>query len=155
MRSFVKGCGSRPADFGLACGAWYGPALPRKTFYKGKTINFIIASAPGGGYDTYSRLVAGHIGQHLAGRPSVVPQNMPGAAASRHRSISTIPRPKDGTAIGMVDEAIYLNQILEPHEPRQTPPSSTGSDAFSPTAPCCLPAATLKFRRSKTLLPRN
>jgi len=48
-------------------------------FYKGKTISFIIGSAPGGGYDTYSRLVAAHIGKHLPGNPAVVPQNMPGA----------------------------------------------------------------------------
>ena len=81
-------------------------------FYQGKTINFIIASAVGGGYDTYSRLIANHIGAHLAGQPSVVPQNMPGAGSIRASNYLYNVAPKDGTAIGMIDQAIYLNQIL-------------------------------------------
>jgi tripartite-type tricarboxylate transporter receptor subunit TctC len=81
-------------------------------FYQGKTINFIIASAVGGGYDTYSRLIANHIGAHLAGQPSVVPQNMPGAGSVRATNYLYNVAPKDGTAIGMIDQAIYLNQIL-------------------------------------------
>lgn len=114
MRSFVKGAAQALQILGWL--ATLGTAASAEDFYKGKTINFIIASAPGGGYDTYSRLVAGHIGQHLAGRPAVVPQNMPGAAgvkASVHLYNSA---PKDGTVIGMVDEAIYLHQILDPEE---------------------------------------
>jgi tripartite-type tricarboxylate transporter receptor subunit TctC len=81
-------------------------------FYEGKTINFIIPSAPGGGYDAYSRLVAGHIGDHLAGHPNVVSQNMPGAGSIRATNFLYNIAPKDGTTIGMVDQAIHLNQIL-------------------------------------------
>ena len=54
-----------------------GPAAADEEFYKGKTITFIVGTAVGGGYDTYSRLVAAHIGAHLGGRPTVVAQNMP------------------------------------------------------------------------------
>src|SRR5207237_10584628 len=50
-------------------------------FYKGKTITFIIGSDPGGGYDTYSRLLAAHIGTHLEGTPRITPQNMPAAGS--------------------------------------------------------------------------
>jgi tripartite-type tricarboxylate transporter receptor subunit TctC len=85
-------------------------------FYKGKTISFIIGSAPGGGYDTYSRLVAAHIGRHLPGNPAVVPQNLPGANSAKAAFHLYTAAPKDGTAIGMVDEAIYLHQILEPQD---------------------------------------
>ena len=85
-------------------------------FYKGKTITYIVGTAVGGGYDTYSRLVAAHIGQHLAGQPTVVPQNMPGAAGVRAASFLYTLAPKDGTTIGMIDEAIYLNQILGTQE---------------------------------------
>ena len=87
-------------------------AVRAADFYQGKTINFIIASAVGGGYDTYSRLIANHIGAHLAGQPSVVPQNMPGAGSIRATNFLYNVAPKDGTAIGMIDQAIYLNQIL-------------------------------------------
>ena len=81
-------------------------------FYKGKSVTFIIGSAAGGGYDTYSRLLASHIGQHLEGRPSVVAQNMPGAGSIRAANYLYNVARKDGTAIGMLDEAIYLNQML-------------------------------------------
>jgi tripartite-type tricarboxylate transporter receptor subunit TctC len=81
-------------------------------FYKGKNINFIIGTAPGGGYDAYSRLIARHIGRHLPGQPSVVPQNMPGAAGIRAANYLYNVAPKDGTVIGMVDQAVYLDQIL-------------------------------------------
>jgi tripartite-type tricarboxylate transporter receptor subunit TctC len=47
-------------------------------FYQDRTITFIIGSAPGGGYDTYSRLVASHLGRHIGGQPTIVPQDVPG-----------------------------------------------------------------------------
>src|SRR5258705_3079454 len=81
-------------------------------YYKGKSVTFIIGSAPGGGYDIYSRLIASHLGQHLDGRPSVVPQNMPGAGSIRAANYLYNVARKDGTAIGMLDQAIYLYQIL-------------------------------------------
>jgi tripartite-type tricarboxylate transporter receptor subunit TctC len=93
----------------------YGLASPSQAaddFYKGKTINFIIGTAAGGGYDSYSRLIARHIGRHLPGQPSVVPQNMPGAAGMRAANYLYGVAPKDGTVIGMLDQAIYLDQIL-------------------------------------------
>jgi tripartite-type tricarboxylate transporter receptor subunit TctC len=90
------------------------PALSRADddFYKGKNINFIIGTAPGGGYDAYSRLIARHIGKHLPGQPSVVPQNMPGAAGIRAANYLYNVAPRDGTVIGMLDQAVYLDQIL-------------------------------------------
>ncbi len=95
-----------------------GAAAADEDFYKGKTVTFIVGTAVGGGYDTYSRLVASHIGQHLGGRPTVVAQNMPGAAGVRAASYLYNLAPKDGTTIGMIDEAISLNQILGTQELR-------------------------------------
>jgi tripartite-type tricarboxylate transporter receptor subunit TctC len=90
-------------------------------FYKDRTITFVIGSAPGGGYDTYSRLIAGHLGKHLEGRPLIIPQNMPGAGSIRAANYLYNIAPKDGTAIGMVDEAIFFNQILGAQEPATEP----------------------------------
>jgi tripartite-type tricarboxylate transporter receptor subunit TctC len=86
-------------------------------FYKDRTITFIIGSAPGGGYDTYSRLIASHLGRHISGQPTIIPQNVPGAGSIRAANYLYNVAPKDGTAIGMVDEAILLNQILAVQEP--------------------------------------
>ncbi|MGH7784916.1 MAG: Bug family tripartite tricarboxylate transporter substrate binding protein, partial [Candidatus Binatia bacterium] len=48
-------------------------------FYKGKTIVVIVGTAPGGGFDTYSRMIARHLGRYLPGNPNIMVQNMPGA----------------------------------------------------------------------------
>lgn len=81
-------------------------------FYEGKAITFIVGSAAGGGYDAYSRLLASHLGRHLDGQPTIVVQNMPGAGSIRAANYLYNVARKDGTAIGMLDEALYLNQIL-------------------------------------------
>jgi tripartite-type tricarboxylate transporter receptor subunit TctC len=81
-------------------------------FYKGKSISLVIATATGGGYDTYARLIARHLGRHLPGQPAIVPQNMPGAAGIRAANYLYAAAPKDGTAIGMLDQATYLDQVL-------------------------------------------
>jgi tripartite-type tricarboxylate transporter receptor subunit TctC len=86
-------------------------------FYRDRTITFIIGSAPGGGYDAYSRLVASHLGRHIGGQPTIVPQNLPGAGSIRAANYLYSIAPKDGTTLGMVDEAILLNQILGVQEP--------------------------------------
>jgi len=78
----------------------------------GKVVRFIIGYGAGGGYDTYSRLFVRHLGNYLPGHPSVVAQNMPGAGsirAARHLYFKAL---KDGTVIGMIDQAIYLRQRL-------------------------------------------
>lgn len=48
-------------------------------FYRGKTITLIVSSSPGGGYDALSRAVARTLGKHIAGNPTVIVRNMPGA----------------------------------------------------------------------------
>ena len=50
-------------------------------FYEGKTIKLIVGFSAGGGFDTYSRLIARHLGKHIAGNPSIVVENMTGAAS--------------------------------------------------------------------------
>ena len=47
-------------------------------FYKGKTLSLIAGFPPGGGYDTYVRVLARHFGRFIPGQPLVVASNMPG-----------------------------------------------------------------------------
>src|ERR1700726_224803 len=81
-------------------------------FYAGKNVQLVIGYATGGGYDDYARMLGRHIGRHIPGNPTIVPQNMPGAGSIRAANYLYNVAPKDGTMIGMVDEAIYLNQML-------------------------------------------
>jgi tripartite-type tricarboxylate transporter receptor subunit TctC len=79
-------------------------------FYRGKTVTIVIGSTPGGGYDTYARLIARHIGKFIPGNPAVVPSNMPGAGSNVAAAAVYNTMPKDGTHIG----AIYASAMLEP-----------------------------------------
>lgn len=71
-------------------------------FYAGKTVHMIIGFGPGGGYDLWGRTVARHIGKHLPGRPTVVPQNMPGAGSYVATSHIYTTAAKDGTVLGII-----------------------------------------------------
>jgi tripartite-type tricarboxylate transporter receptor subunit TctC len=81
-------------------------------FYKGKTINFYIGSAPAGGYDTYGRLVVRALGKHIPGHPEVLPRNMPGGSSRVAASYVYNVAPKDGLALGMVNQELPLAQAL-------------------------------------------
>src|SRR5262245_24276000 len=50
-------------------------------FYRGKTMRIVVGFSSGGGYDVYARVLARHIGRYIPGNPTVVVQNMPGAAS--------------------------------------------------------------------------
>jgi tripartite-type tricarboxylate transporter receptor subunit TctC len=50
-------------------------------FFKGKTITCYIGYGPGGGYDTFARIISKHMTRHIPGEPGIVPVNMPGASS--------------------------------------------------------------------------
>ena len=81
-------------------------------FYKGKTINLYIGFSPGGGYDVYARLLAQFMGAHIPGNPSIVPQNMTGGGSRVAANYLYNVAPKDGTALGTVDQAIPVQQAI-------------------------------------------
>jgi tripartite-type tricarboxylate transporter receptor subunit TctC len=81
-------------------------------FYRGKTINLIIPNAPGGSFDLYARLAANHLGRFIPGNPSIVAQNMPGAAGMQAANYLAGIAPKDGTTLSVLVPNITLAQIL-------------------------------------------
>jgi hypothetical protein len=66
----------------MVLSALAGPAHAADPFYKGKTLNFIVGFAPGGGSDLTCRVFANHIGRHIEGNPTIVVRNMPGASGA-------------------------------------------------------------------------
>ena len=81
-------------------------------FYKGKVLNLIIPNAPGGSFDLYARLAANHLRRFIPGNPSIVAQNMPGAAGMQAANYLTSIAPKDGTVLSVLVPNITLAQIL-------------------------------------------
>ena len=100
------------------CSARLHTALPAhaqsvEEFYKGKTITLAIGFTPGGGYDLYARHLARHMGKHIPGNPTIVPQNMAGAGSLRAANFIYSAAPKDGTAFGTFARTTGINPLLE------------------------------------------
>jgi tripartite-type tricarboxylate transporter receptor subunit TctC len=98
----------------LLTGAIASPALAAAPadFYKGKTLFVIIGYSPGGGYDLYARLLAQHLGRHIPGNPTVIPQNMPGAGSLKAANYIFSVAPKDGLTIGTFARAMGNAQLI-------------------------------------------
>lgn len=94
------------------------PALGADTedFYKGKTVSLLIGYSVGGGYDTYGRLVARHLGKHIPGNPTVVPQNMTGAGSLKAANYLYSVAPKDGSVIGTFSRSQGIAPLLDKAE---------------------------------------
>ena len=69
-------------------------------FYDGKTIQMIVGSGAGGGYDLYARMVARHLGRFVPGNPGFITQIMPGAGGVVGANYVANVAAKDGTVIG-------------------------------------------------------
>jgi tripartite-type tricarboxylate transporter receptor subunit TctC len=81
-------------------------------FYRGKTVTLIVGYSAGGGYDTYARILARHIGRHIPGQPAVVVQNMPGAGSLRAANYLFNVAPKDGSVFGMFSRGMAMEPLI-------------------------------------------
>jgi len=90
----------RPFALALAV-ATVAAAAPAtaQDFYKGKTVTIVVGFTSGGGFDLNARLLARHMGRHIAGNPDVIVQNMPGAATLKSVLYLDTTAPRDGTVI--------------------------------------------------------
>lgn len=80
-------------------------------FYRDKRIELFISSTAGGGNDLSARLIARFLPNHIPGRPAILPRNLPGAggvtAANHIYNIA----PRDGTAIGMIQNSALFEPM--------------------------------------------
>ncbi len=81
-------------------------------FFKGKTIRFVVGYAPGGGYDTYTRTTARHMGKHIPGNPTPVVQNMTGGGSLIAANYTYKRAKPDGLTMGIWNSGIILQQVL-------------------------------------------
>ena len=96
----------------IFCAALVAPAYGAAPYYEGKTIRLIVGFSAGGGFDTYSRLIGRHLGKHIAGNPTIVVENMTGAAsllAANH--VYKVAKP-DGLTILNFHGNQVVNQII-------------------------------------------
>lgn len=90
-----------------------GPLLAQD-FYKDKTIRAIVGGTAGGGFDVYTRAMTRYMGKHIPGNPTLVVENMTGAAtriAAKYMHSAAKP---DGLTFGIFNGYLILSQVLNP-----------------------------------------
>ncbi len=92
--------------------AQLGSAAAQDGFYKGKTLRVIVGASAGGGYDTYTRTIARHMGKHIPGNPVLVVENMPGAGFLISANYMYKIAKPDGLTIGHFIGGLFLQQLL-------------------------------------------
>lgn len=85
-------------------------AAPADDFYRGKTVTYIVATAPGGAYDGYGRLTARYMEKHLPGSTFVV-VNRPGAGHMVGANMIHAAKP-DGLTVGTFNMGVLYSQVV-------------------------------------------
>ncbi len=85
-------------------------ANPDLDFYKGKLFTYIVATKPGGGYDTYARLISKYLQKYLPGS-TVIVKNDPGAGHIIGANDTYMAKP-DGLTIGTFNTGLIYSQIV-------------------------------------------
>ena len=83
-------------------------------FYKGRQVTIIVGSSAGGGYDLLARAVSRHWPRFIPGGPHMIVQNMPGASGLSMTNHLAHIAPRDGSVIGLGNNAMPTGPILYP-----------------------------------------
>ena len=100
----------------LASNAAQGPALAQTQvadFYKGKTMEMIVPTSPGGDYDLRARLVSRHLGRLIPGNPTIIVKNMPGGLGVAASNYMYNIAPKDGTSLQIIFQNMPILQAVK------------------------------------------
>lgn len=82
-------------------------------FFKDREMKLMIGSAPGGGYDTYARMVGKHMIRFLpGGSAKILPINMPGGAGIRVVNWVDNVGPKDGSVMVIPRRGLPMYQVM-------------------------------------------
>ena len=81
--------------------------------YDGETLRIIVSSSPGGGNDTYTRLMARHLVRHIPGKPKIIVENMPGGGGLVAANYLHEQAPRDGTAMEQINWGVWHYQGIK------------------------------------------
>src|SRR5262249_50476291 len=97
----------------LALFAAAGAPADAADYYAGKSIDFVVGTPPGGGYDIYARVVARHLGRHIPGQPTIVVKNMPGAGSAKAAQVISKMAPKAGPPLAAIMPGAIMGPLLD------------------------------------------
>lgn len=90
-------------------------ATPTPVTFKGDTVRITVGYSPGGGFDTFARVFASHLGKAMPGNPNVIVTNLPGANTLRAaKSVTSKKYSDDQVDIVLVISSLLQNAILNP-----------------------------------------
>jgi len=99
--------------FAAATLALYAGAARAADFYQGKTLTIMVNFTAGGPTDVEARLMARHLGKHIAGSPNIVVRNMGGAGGVIGVNWLGEIAPPDGLTLGFLTGAASKSAIGE------------------------------------------
>src|SRR6267154_5107922 len=110
FRRRSRACAVALAGLGLAAGSARADQVA--DFYHGKTLNLIIGTSNGNDYDFRARLLARHLGRHIPGEPTIVPQNMPGVGGVKAANYLASIAPHDGTTLHIIMSNMMSSEAI-------------------------------------------
>lgn len=133
---------------------WCAPAAAQTApdFYRGKSIQLLIAYTGGGNYDLHARVLARHIGRHIPGNPTVVPQNFVGAAGLRLANHLYNVAAKDGTTLGILARGSATEPLLGNSAAQFDPRRYTFIGSVADEVSVCVSWHTAKVRTFADML---
>lgn len=105
----AAGCGGKSGEKAGQPAAQQQKSEDDLAFYNGKTVEFIVATKAGGGYDTYGRLIAPYLQKYLPGS-TVLVKNVPGAGHIIGANEIYNSKP-DGLTLGTFNKGLIMSQI--------------------------------------------
>jgi tripartite-type tricarboxylate transporter receptor subunit TctC len=111
-----------------------------------RPITLYVAGTAGGGVDLYARLFARHVGRHIAGKPTVTVQVMPGAGGIRAANFLAEQAPRDGTAIATFAGGPILEPLIGARNPGYDMSAFTWLGALTKDIGLCIAWGTSPFK---------
>jgi tripartite-type tricarboxylate transporter receptor subunit TctC len=88
-------------------------ASAQTPYFQGKTIKIIRGGEPGGTGDMQARALIPYLKKHIPGNPTIIVENMPGAAGRKAANYIYSTAKPDGLSIGAVGAGLVAGQILD------------------------------------------
>lgn len=126
-------------------------AQENDNFYDGKTVQLLIGYSAGGGYDTYARTLARHIGKHIPGNPDVVAKNVPGAGSLVLMNQLANTLPKDGTVFGTVSRGLAFEPLFGNDKARFDPTKVSWLGSLNNETSLCVASTDAKVQEWQDL----
>jgi tripartite-type tricarboxylate transporter receptor subunit TctC len=82
-------------------------------YYQGKRVSLLIGTSPGSSADILGRIIIQGLSKYVAGKPTIIGQNMPGSGSVTMMNYLYNVAPRDGTAMGIVVGGIYMRHLLD------------------------------------------